>query len=187
MLPDTGERYLSTPLFADIGEDMNEEEIALSQSTPRFRFDVSAPPPAVEAEAPVPLDEVEQAFVNESVEREPVLMFALEWCEFCWSVRKLFAELGIPYKSVDLDSVEYQQGDRGGKIRAVLAAQTGAKTIPQIYVGGQHIGGCTELFDAFKDGSVPQTLERIGVAYDKSSSVDPYDLLPSWLHPRQSA
>jgi len=34
MLPDTGERYLSTPLFADIPADMNEEEIKISRSTP---------------------------------------------------------------------------------------------------------------------------------------------------------
>ena len=34
MLPDTGERYLSTPLFADIPADMNEEELAISRSTP---------------------------------------------------------------------------------------------------------------------------------------------------------
>jgi cysteine synthase len=34
MLPDTGERYLSTPLFADVGTDMNEEELAISRSTP---------------------------------------------------------------------------------------------------------------------------------------------------------
>jgi len=34
MLPDTGERYLSTPLFADIAADMNEDEIAISRSTP---------------------------------------------------------------------------------------------------------------------------------------------------------
>jgi len=34
MLPDTGERYLSTPLFADIGADMNEEELKISKSTP---------------------------------------------------------------------------------------------------------------------------------------------------------
>lgn len=34
MLPDTGERYLSTPLFGGIEADMNEEEIALSKSTP---------------------------------------------------------------------------------------------------------------------------------------------------------
>lgn len=34
MLPDTGERYLSTPLFGDVAVDMNEEEIAISHSTP---------------------------------------------------------------------------------------------------------------------------------------------------------
>jgi cysteine synthase A len=34
MLPDTGERYLSTPLFADIPADMTPEEVAISKSTP---------------------------------------------------------------------------------------------------------------------------------------------------------
>jgi cysteine synthase len=34
MLPDTGERYLSTPLFADVPADMNEEELKISRSTP---------------------------------------------------------------------------------------------------------------------------------------------------------
>jgi cysteine synthase A len=39
MLPDTGERYLSTPLFADIEEVMSEEERAISDSTPTARFE----------------------------------------------------------------------------------------------------------------------------------------------------
>jgi len=34
LLPATAERYLSTPLFADIAADMDEEEIAISRSTP---------------------------------------------------------------------------------------------------------------------------------------------------------
>ena len=38
MLPDTGERYLTTPLFEGIAEDMNEEETALSLSTPNHRL-----------------------------------------------------------------------------------------------------------------------------------------------------
>ena len=36
MLPDTGERYLSTPLFADVPAEMTEEEIAIFRSTPMF-------------------------------------------------------------------------------------------------------------------------------------------------------
>jgi cysteine synthase A len=38
MLPDTGERYLSTPLFADIPADMTEEEMQISRSTPSARL-----------------------------------------------------------------------------------------------------------------------------------------------------
>jgi cysteine synthase A len=38
MLPDTGERYLSTPLFGDVGADMNEEELKISNSTPGNRM-----------------------------------------------------------------------------------------------------------------------------------------------------
>jgi cysteine synthase A len=40
MLPDTGERYLSTPLFADIPADMTEEELTISRSTPSAQFGV---------------------------------------------------------------------------------------------------------------------------------------------------
>jgi cysteine synthase len=38
MLPDTGERYLSTPLFAEIGVDMNDDELNISNSTPSQRM-----------------------------------------------------------------------------------------------------------------------------------------------------
>jgi cysteine synthase len=39
MLPDTGERYLSTPLFEPFAADMNEEELAISRSTPGYQMD----------------------------------------------------------------------------------------------------------------------------------------------------
>jgi cysteine synthase A len=43
MLPDTGERYLSTPLFANVPVDMTEEELSISRSTPSAQFAASAP------------------------------------------------------------------------------------------------------------------------------------------------
>jgi cysteine synthase A len=187
MLPDTGERYLSTPLFADIPADMTAEEIGIARSTPNFRFD-SPPPtaPPQPAVAPAPVSADASAFVDQVVadREQPVTMFALEWCEFCWSVRRLFAKHGIPYRSVDLDSVEYQQDNRGGSIRAALTARTAITTIPQIFVGGELIGGCTDVFDAYKQGRFQDLLERNNVAYDRSVKVDPYSFLPTWLHPR---
>jgi cysteine synthase A len=42
MLPDTGERYLSTPLFADIPADMTDEELAIMRSTPSCQLPAKA-------------------------------------------------------------------------------------------------------------------------------------------------
>ena len=124
-------------------------------------------------------------FVDEVVGREPVVLFALEWCEFCWAVRKFFAHLGIAYHSVDLDSVKYQRNDLGGKIRAVLAQRTGTPFIPKIFVGGHHIGGSTDLFDAWRSGTLQKHFDDCGVTYDRSATIDPATLLPKWLHPRK--
>jgi cysteine synthase A len=114
-------------------------------------------------------------------------MFALEWCEFCWAVRKLFSRLGIAYRSVDLDSVALQQGDLGTRLRPVLRQRTGAATIPQIWIGGTHIGGATDLFEAVRAGRAQQLLARAGVVFDAGAAIDPYEFLPRWLHPRVAA
>jgi cysteine synthase A len=186
MLPDTGERYMSTPLFYDIAEDMTEEEIEISKSTPSFRFDVQQPAACGIPDEPRQVTPEAEAFVSESVGNgdQPVVMFAFEFCEFSWSVRKMFTECGIPYRSIDLDSVEYQEGDWGGEVRDALGERVSTRTIPQIFVGGEHIGGCTETFDAFNEGRLQELLAANQVAYDRSKSLDPYKLLPTWLQPR---
>lgn len=188
MLPDTGERYMSTPLFEDIGEEMNADEIVLSQSTPNYRFDVTQacpiPPAKIDTDD---LDTTAKEFVDEIIDREPVVMFALEWCEFSWSVRKLFGQIGVSYHSVDLDSVDYQENDRGVKIRAALADRIGSPTIPQVYIGGTHIGGATELFDAMRAGTMQKLFDKRGIEFDSAKQLDPYDLMPKWLQPRKSA
>lgn len=193
MLPDTGERYLSTPLFEGIGVDMNDEELALSRSTPGYRFDATpspAPAPAaalVPAKAPAVVAVEADTFVNQAIADNAVVMFALEWCEFCWAARKLFQRLGVAFKSVDIDSVAYQAGDMGTKIRAALKARTGAPTIPQIWIGGVHVGGAMDLLDAMADSRGQKLLSQAGVEFDKQLKVDPHDFLPKWLHPRKAA
>jgi len=187
MLPDTGERYMTTPLFYDISEDMTADEIEISKSTPSFRFDAPpAAPPAEDDSEPAPVTAKAEAFLDQVINdpEQPVVMFAFEWCEFCWSVRKMFGECSIPYRSIDLDSVEYQEDDWGGQVRAALNTRFDVKTIPQIFVGGRHIGGATETFDAFNEGELQKLLGQNGVGYNQGVNIDPYSLLPTWLHPR---
>jgi len=192
MLPDTGERYLSTPLFADIPADMDDTELELSRSTPNYRFDVKAAAPAPDRapaateSLPPALAEDAREFVEQAISdrSHPVVLFALEWCEFCWSMRRLFQRLEIEYRSIDLDSVAYQDGDRGNRIRAALSARTGVQTIPQVFIGGQFIGGCTDFFEAWSNGRARELLDGNGVAYARDARVDPNSFLPGWLQAR---
>ncbi|MDH3386435.1 MAG: pyridoxal-phosphate dependent enzyme [Gammaproteobacteria bacterium] len=193
MLPDTGERYLSTPLFDSISEDMNAAEMEISCSTPGYRFDIGEPQSEATDDAgestPVTdtsLDPSAQAEVDETLaeNRGKVVMFSLEWCEFCWSVRKMMDSCGIPYVTVDLDSVAYQENDRGGKILEVLMARNDWPTIPQIFVGDEFVGGATDLFDVARASELEGKLDAQKIPYNENIKRDPYSYLPTWLHPR---
>ena len=191
MLPDTGERYLSTPLFENVPEDMNEEEMEISCSTPGYRFDINPEPEESDDQAPqespaIDLDPAAEAEVDAilAAHQDQVVMFSLEWCEFCWSARKMLAACEIPYDTVDLDSVEFQENNRGGKILDVLNARNNWPTIPQIYVGGEFVGGATDLFDVGKSGELKPKLDARKIHYNEVINRDPYTFLPAWLHPR---
>ncbi|MBB3192435.1 pyridoxal-phosphate dependent enzyme [Halomonas cerina] len=182
MLPDTGERYQSTPLFDGIEDEMNEAELTLSRSTPGYRFD--RPVPAAKAPVEAAADPEAERFVDACLAEAPVVMFGLAWCEFCWSARKLFARLGIDYRGVDLDGQTCQADDLGVRLRPVLARRTGAPTLPQIFIGGEPLGGCSDLFDAWGDGSLIERLAAYGVSCDANAEIEPETLLPGWLHSR---
>jgi len=186
MLPDTGERYLSTPLFADVAVEMTEEELEISKSTPGFRFDVTPSAAPAPVEPAGVLDEAAASEIDELLRdpEKPVVMFGYQWCEFCDAVRKVFANYGIAYTPIDLDSATYRQTDRGDKIFEVLKRRTGSFTLPQIFIGGDFEGGCSDVFNSLRSGELHNRLRRHGIAFDPSVSADPYELLPKWLLPR---
>jgi cysteine synthase A len=71
----------------------------------------------------------------------------------------------------------------GGDLRKALHALTSQRTIPQIFIGGQHIGGCTDLFDGWKAGRLQGEMDAAGIAFSRDT-LDPYSFLPGWLHAR---
>lgn len=192
LLPDSAERYQSTPLFADIGADMDDAEWALSRSTPGARFDRPlAPPlsertrresgdPTVEAELDLELD----SCIDDPA--HPALMFSLGWCEFCWSVQRLFERCGTPLRVLALDAPQMATQRRGLRLRTRLQLRTGCVTLPQVFVGGRFMGGCSEVFASFRDGSLALHLAASGLPFQPPADLVPESLLPRWLHARRA-
>lgn len=186
MLPDTGERYLSTPLFADVGVEMNGEEAELLRSAMPALSQPSTPVPVDARQAS---DEAARRFVREAVSANSgkVVMFALSWCEFCWSVRRLFERMGVPFLSIDLDAPKFRADHDVQKVRSALQEITGAATIPQIFIGGEWIGGSMEVMEAAESGDLQRLLERNSIPCSYDGEVSRYDFLPNWVRKQPQA
>lgn len=179
MVPDTGERYLSTPLFEDIPVEMTEEEEAIAASAPALALK------SVQANraASISISDNARNFVQKVIRdpENPVVMFGFEWCEFCWSVRRLFRDAGVPYKAIDVDSEDFRQNDLGGDILRALFDATGMRTVPQVFVEGELIGGATEVLKAMEDGSLSQRLADLPNPIEAKPVEDAMAYLPTWV------
>jgi glutaredoxin 3 len=66
-----------------------------------------------------------------------VLMYATDWCPYCARARSLLASKGVAIEEIDIEAVE--------GARSEMEARSGRSSVPQIFIGEQHIGGCEEL------------------------------------------
>jgi len=78
-----------------------------------------------------------------------VVVFSKTTCPFCDKVKKLFADLGVKTEVIELD-----QREDGSAIQASLAELTGQKTVPNIFIQGKHIGGCSDTLKLHEDGKL---------------------------------
>jgi cysteine synthase len=137
-----------------------------------------------------PVIDLLQARASEFIERtinsaeEPVIMFALEWCEFCWAVRRFLEDIGVQFRVVELDSVAMQANGLGGDIRTALRVRTGQGTIPQIFIGGIHMGGAMDLLARHDRYELEPLLREIGIKPTGDMNLVGLSYLPKWLAAR---
>lgn len=66
-----------------------------------------------------------------------VTIYSTEWCPYCVAAKRFLTGKGVPWQEIDLT-----EDDAG---RAALVERTGRRTVPQIYVGDDHVGGYDDL------------------------------------------
>lgn len=176
IIPDTGERYLSTPLFEDIPADMTDEEKELAASTP------SNPPPAPGLPEVIP---EATEWVTNKINNNKVVIFSLEYCEFCWTLTAFLDALGVPYLKIDIDSFEYAKDNMGNKYRSALSALTECKTFPQFFISGKFIGGAVDACQMWKKNEMQDVFKKAGIKGGNDNfndyKGDPFEFLPKWM------
>ncbi|KAK7395652.1 hypothetical protein VNO78_16217 [Psophocarpus tetragonolobus] len=100
---------------------------------------------------------------KEIVSANSVVVFSKTYCPFCVEVKKLFTTLGVNFKVIELDS----ESD-GSDIQSALAEWTGQRTVPNVFIGGNHIGGCDKTTALHNQGKLVPMLTSAG-ALTKSS------------------
>jgi glutaredoxin 3 len=77
---------------------------------------------------------------------KPVKIYLTHWCPYCNRAKALLDLREIAYEEIDVD------GDQ--ETRAWLRQATGQRTVPQIFVGDEPIGGYTELASLDRTGEL---------------------------------
>ncbi|AQK72651.1 Grx_C2.1 - glutaredoxin subgroup I [Zea mays] len=94
---------------------------------------------------------------KETVASHPVVVFSKTYCPFCTRVKQLLAKLGASYKAIELD-VESD----GAELQSALAEWTGQRTVPNVFVKGERIGGCDATMAMHDGGKLVPLLTEAG-------------------------
>lgn len=86
----------------------------------------------------------------------PVKIYTTSYCGFCDAAKRLMKERGIPFEEIDVEGDDQK--------RAWLARATGRRTVPQIFIGDEPIGGYTDLVTLDKSGELRRKLSEPSVA-----------------------
>jgi len=82
---------------------------------------------------------------------KPVRMYTTPICPYCVRAKSLLAKKGAPVEEVDIFMDEAARNE-------MLAKSGGARTVPQIFIGDTHVGGCDELYALEKAGKLDPLL-----------------------------
>jgi glutaredoxin 3 len=80
-----------------------------------------------------------------------VLMYCTASCPFCHSAERLLASKGAEIEKVRVD-LEPER-------RAEMTQKSGRRTVPQIWIGERHVGGCDDLYALERQGGLDPLLK----------------------------
>ncbi|XP_042557085.1 glutaredoxin 2 [Dipodomys spectabilis] len=87
--------------------------------------------------------------IQQTISDNCVVIFSKTSCSYCKMAKKIFHDMNVNYKAVELDKLEY-----GNQFQDALCKMTGEGTVPRIFVNGTFIGGAADTHRLHREGKL---------------------------------
>ena len=82
---------------------------------------------------------------------KPVVVYSSDYCPYCSRAKRLLADKGVTFEEIVVDGKP--------QVRAAMIQKAGRTSVPQIWIGERHIGGCDDLFALERAGKLDAMLK----------------------------
>jgi glutaredoxin 3 len=84
------------------------------------------------------------------VTQPAITMYMTGWCPYCQRAGALLEQRGLAVTQINVDD--------DPKFRADMISRSGRRTVPQIFIGDRHVGGCDDLYALDASGELDRLL-----------------------------
>jgi glutaredoxin 3 len=85
------------------------------------------------------------------VTQPAVTLYVSDWCPYCERARGLLAQKKVEFSAVNVED--------DAKLREEMIARSNRRTVPQIFIGDKHVGGCDDLFELDRSGELDRLIQ----------------------------
>jgi glutaredoxin 3 len=83
-----------------------------------------------------------------------VTVYLSDWCPYCQRAKDLLIQ-----KQVMINEINVEDDPKG---REEMIARSNRRTVPQIFIGDKHVGGCDDLFALDRSGELDRLIQGAG-------------------------
>ncbi len=82
----------------------------------------------------------------------PITIYTKSWCPYCSAAKKLLNERGAEFTEIDIEKKPDARAE-------MIQKAKGRSTVPQIFIGEKHVGGCDDLYALDDSGQLEPLLQ----------------------------
>ena len=82
-----------------------------------------------------------------------VTVYVSDWCPYCQRAKGLLAQKNVVFSEINVEDEP--------KLREEMIARSNRRTVPQIFIGDKHVGGCDDLFELDRSGELDRLIQGV--------------------------